>query len=395
MRADKEQANQKTRVAYVSVVHHLHDHRFLYKQCKGLADNGFEVDYYARSSEECVIHGVHIKPLESHVSRVKRVLSTFMLLPRLVKGKYDAIHLADPELLPLGMILKLFTRTVVIFDAHEDYVSFMKHKHYLPSFLIDVFSLGMKFTLYLGSLILDGFVFADEGTAKEFRKIPSDRKELFYNFPLLSLFPDERESWTTRKYDVVFLGTMSRTSGTFVMLEAISIVRGKFPALKCLFIGEPEDYIKQEVDEYIRQHDLNECIEFTGRVPHGDVPNLLQKCKVGLIGLLDMPKFSKNIAVKMFEYMASSVPVVSSDLLPERKYIASGKCGYLVPPEDPAAMAEAISRIISDAELGRRMSEACRQYMLERKYFAENEVEKLVEFYKYLLAHRRRPLCAN
>jgi len=385
----------KAKIAYISVVHPLHDHRFLYKQCKGLADNGFDVEYYVKAEKNCVINNVKIIALKQHSNRLKRFLSIFSILPKLIKGRYNAVHLVDPELLPLGMLLKLFTKSVIVFDAHEDYVNFMSHKYYLPSFLTAAFSLGVKFILYLSSLMLDGFVFADEGTAEEFRKLPPARKLLFRNFPLLSLFPDEPKNWTARKYDVVFVGTMSQTGGIFVMLEAVNIVKDKYPPLKCLFIGQPGGEIKQQVDEYLRQNDMGEHIEFTGRIPHADVPNLLQQCKIGLIGLLDMPKFHKNIATKMFEYMASGIPTISSDLPPERKYIVSGECGYLVPPGDPAAMAEAISNILSNPELGQRISEACRRYIVDERYFAENEIEKLVKFYKYLLAHRRRPLCAS
>jgi glycosyltransferase involved in cell wall biosynthesis len=388
--------NERTsRIAYLSVVHFLHDHRFLYKQCKGLADNGFEVIYYVQAPEESVINNVHIKPLKSHRSRLIRFLSTFSLLPTFLRAKYDAIHLVDPELLPLGMILKLLTKTVIVFDAHEDYVDFMKHKHYLNSFFSRAFSIGIRFVLYLSSLLLDGFVFADEGTAREFKKLPPSRKGFFYNFPMRSMFPDQCQKWSKRKYDVVFLGTMSRTSGTFIMLEALRIVRDKYQALKCLFIGQPGSEIKAEMDEFIQKHDLGECIEITGRLPHGEVPNLLQQGKVGLIGLVNIPKFHNNIATKMFEYMASGIPVVSSDLPPERKYIIPDKCGYLVQPEDSAAMAEAVLKIISDTEFGEKMSQNCRQHMLEQKYYAENEIDKLVEFYQQLLKHRRKLICTN
>ena len=383
------------KIAYVSVVHPLHDHRFLYKQCKGLADNGFDVEYYVKTEKDCVVNNVKIIALKEHSNRLKRFLSDFSILPRLIKGRYNAVHLVDPELLPIGILLKLLTKSVIVFDAHEDYVSFMSHKHYLPSFLTAAFSAGVKFILHLSSLVLDGFVFADEVTEKEFKRLPNTRKILFRNFPLLSLFPNDPENWTERKYDVAFVGTMSRTSGTFVMLEAINTVKDKYPALKCLFIGQPGDEIKHKVEEYIKQINLDKHIEFTCRVPHSDVPNLLQQCRIGLIGLLDMPKFHKNIAAKMFEYLACGMPIVSSDLPPERKYIVSGEHGYLVPPGDSAAMAEAISKILSNPELGRKISKACRRYMLDKGYFAENEVEKLVKFYEYLLAHRRRPLCAS
>ena len=105
-------------IAYVSVVHQLHDHRFLYKQCKGLADNGFDVVYYVQADCEQTINNVKIIPLSIPVNRLKRFLSTFKLFGRLQKKKYDAIHLVDPELLPVGILLKWFTQSVIVFDAH-------------------------------------------------------------------------------------------------------------------------------------------------------------------------------------------------------------------------------------------------------------------------------------
>lgn len=382
-------------IAYISVVHPLHDHRFVYKQCRGLAENGFSVDYYVQAPQACVINGIKIKPLKSYRYRVMRFLSTFLLAPGIISRKYDAIHLVDPELLPLGILIKIFTRIIVIFDAHEDYVDFMKRKHYLNRLTRSFFSSGIKLILNLSGILLDGFVFADDGTADEFKKIPSDRKSFFYNFPVRSMFSGKQNPWESREYDIVFLGTMSRTSGTFIMLEAVTLLKIKHSALKCLFIGEPGSEIKQQVAEYTDKNNLSSCVNFTGKLPHSDVPDFLQKCKVGLIGLVDIPKFHKNIATKMFEYMASGIPVVSSDLPPERKYIVSGRTGFLIEPENPRAMAEAVDRIISNRELWQYMSQECCTHMAEQGYFAEDEIKKLVLFYKYLLLHRRKLFCAG
>ena len=128
----KEMTSSDSRkIAYIAVVHKLHDHRFLYKQCPGLAKKGFVVDYYVEADEEAVIDCVNIKPLKVHKSRFRRFLSTFSLFFR-IKEKYSLIILADPELLPVGMMFKLLKRAKVLFDAHEDYIDFMRHKYYIP-----------------------------------------------------------------------------------------------------------------------------------------------------------------------------------------------------------------------------------------------------------------------
>jgi glycosyltransferase involved in cell wall biosynthesis len=377
-------------IAYVSVVHPLHDHRFLYKQCSGLARHGFAVDYYVRHDQSTVLQGVQIRPLQPATNRFSRFLGTFSLLPRLVRGPYAAYHMVDPELLPLGLLLKVFTRRRVVFDAHEDYVDFMRHKHYLPGPLGRIFSLGLRWVLDLSSRVLDGFVFADEGTAGLFGEMAPERKPMFYNFPLRSMFPEQPAAWTGRRYDTVFLGTMSETSGTWVILEAIQKLKMRHPSIRCLFIGMPEAEMKERVLAFVRDKGLSENVEFTGRLPHADVPQLLQQCKVGLIGLLDLPKFHRNIATKLFEYMASGIPVVSSDLPPERRFITAGECGEFFTPGDSAGMAAAIDTILSEPGRGQSMSTRARARMVRENYFAEGEIERLAQFYGWLLSESRR-----
>ena len=372
------------KLAYLAVVHKLHDHRFLYKQCQGLAKKGFIVDYYVETDKETVINGVNIKPLKGHNSRVKRFLSTFSLFFK-IKGKYSLIVLADPELLPVGIMFKLFKRTKVIFDAHEDYIDFMKHKHYIPKYIRSLVSLCMMFLLHISSIILDGFIFSDEGTAHEMKYLSSNKKMFFYNFPVLSLFPDPIKKWSDRMYDVVFVGSMSRTSGTLVMLNAIAKLSKKHDNLKCLFIGEPGQYMKDDVDRIISENNLKDVVKFAGRLPHGDIPELLQDCKVGLIGLLDLPKFHKNISTKQFEYLASGIPIVSSDLPPERKFLIDGKHCIFIKPGDYEKMSEAIHKIISSEGVGEYMSQECRKHLLESGYYAEKEIEKLAESFGNIL----------
>ena len=382
-------------IAYVSVVHPLHDHRFLYKQCSGLVKHGFEVDYYVQHTQPETLQGVHIKPLKTYASRLGRFLSTFGLLPKLLKKKYAAYHLVDPELLPLGILLKLLSRKAVIFDAHEDYVDFMKRKHYLPGFMGTGCSWGIKVMLNASSRLFDGFVFADEGTATMFDRMPQEKKCFFYNFPMRSMFPEKPNEWATRTYELVFLGTMSVTSGTLVILDAIKRLRENFKTLKCLFIGFPGKELHDRVFEFIAQNGLEANVEFTGRLPHSEIPALLQQCKIGLIGLLDLPKFHSNIATKLFEYMASGIPVVSSDLPPERKFIPDDQCGRFFTPGDAEDMAQAISAILSDPKRGAEMSAAARNHMLQQQYFAEAEIRKLADFYGHLLSGHRNIACES
>lgn len=384
----------KSRIAYVNVVAPLGWHRLLYKQCRGLAERGFDVELYSRADNEQTVYNVKIKPVGKSKNRICRSLWAFRHLPAFFHNRYDIITLVNPELLPMAIILKFLSGSRIVFDCQEAYAEFAKQR-YLSRHKKYIFSTVVKFVLSLSSRLLDGFIFADENISKDFRRLPTNRQVCFHNFPWLGMFPSKPKPWFQRQYDIVYPGTLSRTGGLFVILEAISLLKEQIPNLKCLFVGELSCKMQEEVDAFVEKNGLDDNVVFNEALPYSEIPSLLKDSKIGLVGLLDLPKFYKNIAGKIFDYMACGIPIVSVDLPPERRYITSGAHGYLVPPEAPQAMADAAYKILSNPKLGQKMAENCREHLLKQGYYAEKEIDNLVEFYNYILAHPRRRPCGN
>ena len=384
------------RVCYAGLMHSFDDQRFVHKQCASLVRAGYDVVYFARGDIKSTINGVKIYPLPSasNLSLLKRSLAPWRLLPRLLREDCRVYHFLDPEMLPLGLILKLFSNRRVLFDAHEDYVEYARVSPYIKGAIKHICAFAFRILLALASRTYDGFVFGDDEIAKEYPHLDL-RKICFHHFPLLSMFPASSVPFAQRKYDVVYVGNLSKDKGAFIMLEAIKLLRERCQKLRALLIGEPRKYIKEEFHQYINEHKLDDCLDITGLLPYEKVPGLLDQCKVGLIGLLDLPKFRKQSATKLFEYMAKGVPVVSADLVPERKYVTSGVHGYLVEAENPQAMADAAYNIITDPELGEKMAKACREQVVNKKLYAEEDCEKLLAFYDFILTHPRRLLFRN
>jgi glycosyltransferase involved in cell wall biosynthesis len=76
--------------------------------------------------------------------------------------------------------------------------------------------------------------------------------------------------------------------------------------------------------------------------------------------------WAESFPYNVLEAMAAGLPVVATDVGGTGEAVEDGVTGLLVPPHDPAALAEAISKLLADPELGRRYGRSGRERVAER-----------------------------
>lgn len=104
-------------------------------------------------------------------------------------------------------------------------------------------------------------------------------------------------------------------------------------------------------------------ISFLGHIPYERVPLHIASFTVCVAPFVRRRNEDAGLSpLKMYEYMACGRPVVASDLPGVRETIARSGGGLVVPPEDPAALADAISRLLADASLAEAMGRHGRDY---------------------------------
>ena len=94
----------------------------------------------------------------------------------------------------------------------------------------------------------------------------------------------------------------------------------------------------------------------------------------------DLQKWASPI--KMFEYMASGNPIVSTDFSNVRE-VLNGENSVLVQPDDPQALAIGIRKCLEDKEFSRSI--AMRARLQVSKYSWENRTVKIIDFMNSLL----------
>ena len=117
------------KVCILTTVHPPFDTRIFHKQAKTLVQAGYDVTLIAQHGRDEVVDRVRIIALPKSRNRFTRIFGlTWRVFRLALRQQADVYHFHDPELLPAGLLLKLFTGKRVIYDVHEDYSQAIRTK---------------------------------------------------------------------------------------------------------------------------------------------------------------------------------------------------------------------------------------------------------------------------
>lgn len=105
----------------------------------------------------------------------------------------------------------------------------------------------------------------------------------------------------------------------------------------------------------------------------------LQRLDIGIMPLIDRPFQNGKCGYKLIQYMACGVPVVASPVGVNSEIVAHGENGFLASTEEE--WAEALLRLLSDADLRRRMGEAGRR-RVEQRYSLQVQQPRLLALFR-------------
>lgn len=164
---------------------------------------------------------------------------------------------------------------------------------------------------------------------------------------------------------LVYCGTLHLDHGLDVALQGVARARaaGLPVGLRLIGRGKP----KQEAGLRALAHRLGveSAVEFTGWRPQGEALALAGEGDVGLCPLGRYEENETTISNKLFEYMSLGLPVLCSDVRPQRRIVEETGAGLVFAAGSPEAMADAIPQFLDPGRraawgaAGRRAVETC------------------------------------
>lgn len=186
--------------------------------------------------------------------------------------------------------------------------------------------------------------------------VPDDRCHLVYD-PVVA--PENvRRGSVSRIPQVGILGMLQPWKGQHVFLHAVHRLHQKGMNFRAVVAGEepfgPAGY-KQQLQQVAQEYGITSLVEFSGFVK--DPYSLLASWDIAVHASVE-PEPLGRVAI---EAMLMGTPVVATDGGGIPEFVEHERTGLLVPMGDAEAMAEAIGRLLCDADLRQRLAEAGRQ----------------------------------
>jgi len=362
------------KVCHLTTVHSPLDDRIFYKECETLSEAGFDVVLIARHEKDEVIDGIKIKALPKIENRVKRILNLpWIALRRALEEDADLYHFHDPELIPAGLVLKLYGKKV-IYDVHEDVPRTVLSKPYINPYLAVALSHFSEWLEDFSSKRFDAVVTATSHIGVRFSKI-NHRTVVVNNYPLLNEMYTPA-AWEERENCVAYVGGISRTRGIKEIVRSLELVDTKL-----LLAGSFEN---DELEQEIKCMRGWEKVKYYGQVGREKVREILGTVRVGLVTLHPTKSYVESMPVKMFEYMSAGIPVVASNFPLWKEIVEGNNCGICVDPLNPEEIANAIEYLLKHPEEAKEMGENGRRAVLG-KYNWDLAAQELLKLYSEVL----------
>jgi glycosyltransferase involved in cell wall biosynthesis len=141
------------------------------------------------------------------------------------------------------------------------------------------------------------------------------------------------------------------------LVEALVALAQAVPGIRLLVIGQGEQGEEQTLLRLAQRAGVRAALDYRGWVQPPDIPPLLALADVAIVPMDDTLINRARCSAKLLELLAAGLPVVAAQVGQVAEYIRHGSNGLLVPPGNPAALAQTTRDLLADRARQQQLAE--------------------------------------
>jgi glycosyltransferase involved in cell wall biosynthesis len=287
----------------------------------------------------------------------------------LIKNGIDIVHCHQYTPYVYGVIGALLTKCRVIFTEHGRFFpDLRKPKRVLVNPLLNLVTNSVT---AISAATRDALV--------TYENFPKHKIQVIYNgiddTRFIGFQGQGEKSFFNIDGDAHVLGTVARLDSIKnqqMMIKSLKRVHEFHPNTYLVIVGDGPE--RANLETLVKYLDLMPFVIFTGF--RQDTHLFYQ-----FMDLFLLTSFSEGTAMTLLEAMASGVPCLATDVGGNPEIVEHGETGYLVPSDDVGALSKAISSLLDNKPLMKKIGNQGRR-RFENRFFADKMVETYEKLYE-------------
>jgi colanic acid/amylovoran biosynthesis glycosyltransferase len=317
-----------------------------------------------------VVRGVHYLPEEKELlEEVQRASKKRRLTPsiiaaldewgrrtdflRLYQAVYVGLHLQDLGINHVHAHFAGMAARTAFWVTKFFPITFSFTAHANDVFAPRKFEIGLDKLVEAARTIITETDYSEKFLQERFPEC-ADRIHRVYNG--LNLAEFGRANFSSDPPLIVAIGRLIAKKGFSSLIRACALLFEHGKPFRCEIFGEGP--LENQLGAQIEESGLKELVKLPGAKPQHELRERLAAANAFV--LPSVPEAGggmDNLPTVIMEAMATSLPVVSTRIGGIPEMVIDNETGYLVRPDDPVALADAIEKVINDRSLGQKLGQ--------------------------------------
>lgn len=381
------------RICMIATGHDVFDRRVFYLESKSLSKK-YKVTVIGQHPKKIhqKIDGIEVIsiPKPPNIPIIRFFFRVFYGLKIAIEKNCDVYHCHDADSYLIGLMMKLFKRKKLVYDAHEllaEKSTILYHLIWYPLLVVLEFIL-VKYA---------DITFTDSEFSKKRLENKYGKKVVsIENFPKIDYYLLNDKKFIKKKElgidenDIVIgrFGGMAEPLATLETIEIFEKLQEKYKNLKLLLIGKilSENY-RKKIEKKLK---MCKNVILLPHQPFTEIPRYYGVVDIGII--LEKPSEDNKISSssKTFEYMLYGIPFITVDCIElNKKVVKKYGCGFTVNFNDTNDILEKLEKLIVDSDLRKKMGKKGKEAII-REYNWDIVEKKLLSSYSEFIENKNQ-----